>query len=146
MIKDLARAGAPASHLAATRFETTCQPPFDVEISCDPAELSPRSRYVLRATLRQGDWLVAITDTAHTVLTGEAADPAQMVMRLVDTGGEQAAHGDAVNAAKSARLLVNVEGRITQLPAGPQLPGLTVLRFNAADPGSPCPDPSQQPV
>lgn len=106
VIEDISRADAPAERLAATRFETSGQPPFAFEIPYDPAAIQPRARYALRATLHQGGRLFATTDTVHPVLTEGTAEPVEVVMRLVPTGEGRPlpAHGLALPASFTGTL------------------------------------------
>lgn len=83
VIADTARADAPATPLASTRFETSGQPPFAFAIPYDPAALQPQARYTLRATLHRHGRLFATTDTVVPVLAGGAPADVALVLRLV---------------------------------------------------------------
>ncbi|MFN3847062.1 MAG: YbaY family lipoprotein [Paracoccaceae bacterium] len=94
-IEDISRAGAPAERLAATRFQTTGQPPFAFSIDYDPAALKPQGRYSLRATLHRDGRLFATTDQVHSVLKTGSPEFVEVVMRLVSQRANQPlpAHG-----------------------------------------------------
>jgi copper homeostasis protein (lipoprotein) len=83
VIEDVARADAPARRIAATRFETSGQPPFAFAIDYDPAALEPQGRHVLRATLHRDGRLFATTDTVHPVLRAGRPEPVEVVLSIV---------------------------------------------------------------
>jgi uncharacterized lipoprotein YbaY/heat shock protein HslJ len=97
VIADTARADAPATPLASTRFETSGQPPFAFAIPYDPAALDPHARYTLRATLHRNGRLFATTDQVVPVLEGGAPTEFELVLRLVSDRPEPSrplpAHG-----------------------------------------------------
>lgn len=96
VIEDISRAGAPAEPLASIRIENPGQPPIDFAIDYDPADLRPSAIYALRATIRQGDRLLFVTDTITPVLDGSATDPVEV--RLVPVGQRTGADTPPVGA------------------------------------------------
>jgi len=72
-LQDVSRADAPATVLARARLEPAGSPPFRFEIAYDDAAVQAGRRYVVRATVRQGDRLLFTTDRVYPVLDGRNA-------------------------------------------------------------------------
>lgn len=70
---DVSRADAPARVLAETRIEDAVGSPVPFALSYDPAEITARGRYALRATIRDGEALL-FTSTAHHAVFGSGPD------------------------------------------------------------------------
>ncbi|MCS5699496.1 META domain-containing protein [Cyanobium sp. FGCU-52] len=82
---DTARADAPAPVLGRARLQPAGQPPFRFSIPYRNADITPRGRYAVRATVRSGDRLLFTTDTITPVLTGGPSQP--LNLKLVQVGG-----------------------------------------------------------
>lgn len=83
---DAALADAPARVLGRTRIQPAGQPPFRFSISYQDRDLTPRGRYGVRATLRQGERLLFTTDTFTPVLRGGANAPLSLQLVPVGSG------------------------------------------------------------
>jgi uncharacterized lipoprotein YbaY/heat shock protein HslJ len=86
LLIDTALADAPARVLGRTRIQPAGQPPFRFSISYRDRDLTPRGRYGLRATLRQGERLLHTTDTFTPVLRGGASGPLTLQLVAVGSG------------------------------------------------------------
>jgi len=87
-LQDVSRADAPSVTLAAQRYALTGVPaPF--ELTYDDALIDDKMRYVLRASIFQGDKMLMTTDQAYPVLTGDAGGSTDLV--LVQATGQGAA-------------------------------------------------------
>ena len=62
---DIARADAPAEVLGRVRLQPAGHPPFRFSIPYRERDITPRGRYSVRATVRQGERLLFTTDTIH---------------------------------------------------------------------------------
>ena len=82
---DAAIADAPARELGRVRLQPAGQPPFRFSIPYRDSDVTPRGRYTVRATVRQGERLLFTTDTITPVLTGGPSQP--LTLRLVQVGG-----------------------------------------------------------
>ena len=83
---DIARADAPAEVLGRVRLQPAGQSPFRFSIPYRERDITPRGRYSVRATVRQGERLLFTTDTITPVLTGEPSQP--LTLQLVQVGGD----------------------------------------------------------
>lgn len=72
VLQDVSRADAPAKELGRAKIDPAGQPPFRFEIAYDDADVQPRRRYAVRATVRHQDGLLFTTDRNYPVLAGEA--------------------------------------------------------------------------
>ena len=81
---DIARADAPATELGRVRLQPAGQSPFRFSIPYRDQDITPRGRYAVRATVRQGERLLFTTDTIHPVLTGAENQP--LTLQLVQVG------------------------------------------------------------
>jgi uncharacterized lipoprotein YbaY len=88
---DAALADAPARVLGRTRIQPAGQPPFRFSISYQDRDLTPRGRYGVRATLRQGERLLFTTDTFAPVPRGGANAP--LSLQLVPVGSGRPGRG-----------------------------------------------------
>ena len=84
---DIARADAPARELGRMRLQPAGQSPFRFSISYREGDITPRGRYSVRATVRQGERLLFTTDTITPVLTGAPSQP--LNLQLVQVSGGQ---------------------------------------------------------
>lgn len=82
---DMALADAPATELGRVRLQPAGQSPFRFSIPYRESDITPRGRYAVRATVRQGERLLFTTDTIHPVLTGGPSRP--LTLQLVQVGG-----------------------------------------------------------
>ncbi|MFN7678104.1 MAG: YbaY family lipoprotein [Cyanobacteriota bacterium] len=78
---DAALADAPALELGRMRRHPPGPSPIPFRIPYRDGDITPRGRYAVRATVRQGERLLYTTDTFHPVLTPGARPP--LVLRLV---------------------------------------------------------------
>ncbi len=85
VIEDIARADAPAKVLSRVRLDPAGQSPFRFSIPYREEDLSSNGRYAVRATVRQGGWLLFTTETVNPVLGGAASQP--LNLRLVQVAG-----------------------------------------------------------
>lgn len=85
-LQDVSRADAPSVTLASKRYALTGVPaPF--ELSYDDALIEEGMRYVVRASMFNGDKLLMTTDTAYPVLTHGGGNTVDLV--LVQASGDQ---------------------------------------------------------
>lgn len=84
---DIARADAPARELGRMRLQPAGQSPFRFSISYREGDITPRGRYSVRATVRQGERLLFTNDTITPVLTGAPSQP--LNLQLVQVGDGQ---------------------------------------------------------
>jgi len=66
-LRDTARADAPARTLATQRIPTSQGPPFKFALSVPAAAIDPRAALSVFAAIRDGERLMFITDTHHSV-------------------------------------------------------------------------------
>jgi copper homeostasis protein (lipoprotein) len=83
VLQDTARAGAPAVTVGRVTLEGRSGPPFHFAIPYDPAQLDPRARYTVRATITVDGRLWFTSDTVHRVLTGDSPAALEILMRHV---------------------------------------------------------------
>lgn len=86
-MSDVARMDAPADVLATTTFAAHGGPPFTFVLDYDPAQLTTRGRYAVRATIRAEGRLL-FTSTEH--IPALELDPSQPIV-LSRVGGRPAA-------------------------------------------------------
>ncbi len=84
---DISRADAPATELGRVRLQPAGQSPFRFSIPFRESDITPRGRYSVRATVRQGERLLFTTDTIQPVLTGGPSQP--LNLQLVQVAGGQ---------------------------------------------------------
>jgi copper homeostasis protein (lipoprotein) len=84
---DIARADAPAEVLGRVRLKPAGQSPFRFSIPYRDRDITPRGRYSVSASVRQGKRLLFTTDTIHPVLTGAPSQPLNLRLVQVGTGG-----------------------------------------------------------
>ena len=82
---DVSRADAPARKISTVRMVNPGAPPFEFEISYDPAQIEARHTYSVRATIRSGDSLLFTTETTSPVLTRGAPNSADLVLVRTET-------------------------------------------------------------
>lgn len=95
-LEDVSRADAPAELLAQTRQENPGTPPYAFEFNLDDDQFQPGHRYNLRASIRQGEQLMFITDTAYSVDPSKQ-EPYQLIMRKVAPAPEKAPDATLTN-------------------------------------------------
>jgi uncharacterized lipoprotein YbaY len=66
-LRDTARADAPARTLATQRIPATQGPPFKFALSVPATDMAPHAALSVFATIRDGERLMFITDTRHSV-------------------------------------------------------------------------------
>lgn len=81
-----ALADAPTRVLGCTRIQPAGQPPFRFSINYQDRDLTPRGRYGVRATLRQGERLLFTTDTFTPMPRGGASAPLSLQLVAVGSG------------------------------------------------------------
>lgn len=84
-VEDVSLADAPATVIAAKDIAVAGQVPLPFEIDVDPAKVTPRHTYALRATIVHEGRMLFTTDTRHTVLG--AGDPSSLEIVLVQVAG-----------------------------------------------------------
>jgi len=78
---DVAHQDAPAERIATARIPVERQVPIPFTLPYDPARITPRGRYVVRAVLRLPDGRVIFrTDRVHPVLSGGAGSQVQLLL------------------------------------------------------------------
>ena len=83
---DAAIADAPARELGRVRLQPAGQPPFRFTIPYRDSDVTPAGRYMVRATVRQGERLLFTTDTFTPVLEGGPSQPLTLQLVAVGTG------------------------------------------------------------
>lgn len=71
---DISLADAPARTIAETLITDAKASPIPYTLRFDSAQIEPRRTYALQARIEQGDRLLFITTTRHTVLAGSKDD------------------------------------------------------------------------
>ena len=72
-LQDVSIADAPASVINTQAIETQGnQPPFPYKVPYDPARIEANHRYVMRATIKDGDKLLFTTTQSYPVITNGA--------------------------------------------------------------------------
>ena len=112
LLIDAALADAPARVLGRTRLQPAGQPPFRFTIRYQDRDLTPRGRYGVRATLRQGERLLFTTDTFTPVLKGGASAP--LTLQLVAVGSGRPGWGSGQGPLGQGPL---TQGPLGRLPA-----------------------------
>ena len=82
---DAAIADAPAPELGRVRLEPAGQPPIRFTIPYRDDDVNATGRYSVRASLRQGNRLLFITDTFTPMLTGGPSQPLNLQLIQVAT-------------------------------------------------------------
>jgi len=81
---DVSRADAPAVMLGEQVFQAQGrQPPFSFSIPYDPAGIDPRMTYAVQARIEIGGALRFINDQHYPVLTRDAPDKVDLVLKGV---------------------------------------------------------------
>ncbi|WP_170374401.1 YbaY family lipoprotein [Ruegeria atlantica] len=84
-LQDVSLADAPAVSLAAKRYAMDSVP-AQFELTFDDALIKDGHRYVVRASISQGQDLLFTTDTAYPVLTDGAGNSADLMLVQVQGG------------------------------------------------------------
>ncbi len=92
-LEDVSRQDAPATVIAEQTLDPAPAVPISFALAYDPKAIDERHRYVVRATIRRGEHLLFVTDTAYPVLT--QGHPAHADLVLVRSGGGEAPVADA---------------------------------------------------
>ena len=89
---DVSLADAPATVIARTEIEDATASPIPYRISYDPALIGPGNSYALQARILDGDTLMFINTTRHSVLgDGDEAGPVEIrVERVVAQPDDEA--------------------------------------------------------
>lgn len=83
-LADVSRAGAPAIVLGEQLIAAGGrQPPFGFEIAYDPARIDSRFTYAVQARIEHEGKLLFITDRRYVVITRNAPNHVEMVLRAV---------------------------------------------------------------
>jgi putative lipoprotein len=81
---DVSLADAPATVIARTEIEDAAASPIAYRISYDPALIEPRNSYALQARILNGDTLMFINTTRHSVLgDGDEIGPVEIRVERV---------------------------------------------------------------
>ena len=83
---EMAQHGAPADRIAFTRIPVEGQVPIRFALSYDPARITPRGQYALRAALTRDGATLFRTDRVHRVTQPLDRAPVELLMRA-DHGG-----------------------------------------------------------
>jgi copper homeostasis protein (lipoprotein) len=88
-LQDIARADAPATVVGRT-VVTDPMPPIRFSIPYDPAEITPRGRYSVRATIHVDGQLRFTSDTLHPVLRHDGDNEVEILLRAAGSapGGQ----------------------------------------------------------
>ncbi|SEA34337.1 META domain-containing protein [Rubrimonas cliftonensis] len=145
-LSDVSRADAPSVELGRFEIEDAGAPPYRFAIPYDPAAVSARGRYAVRATLHApgsvGERLMFTTDSHHPAFGPEAEPALRIVMvrvaehaaplrmvgalwRLTALGGEAFAPGEA-------HVVLDAEGRIAGSGGCNRLGGQAIARDDGA--------------
>ncbi|KEF41915.1 MAG: hypothetical protein ER33_08605 [Cyanobium sp. CACIAM 14] len=90
VIEDIAVADALDRVIGRSRLQPAGQPPFRFTIPFDDGALSPRGRYAVRASVRQGERLLFTTDRITPVFDA-ASRPVSLLLVKVGSAGPSAA-------------------------------------------------------
>lgn len=81
-LRDVSLADAPSVLIASQTVHNPGQVPIEFRVQYNEADIDPRNRYSIRATIYEGDGRMAFTnDTAYEVIT--LGNPSKLDMRLV---------------------------------------------------------------
>jgi putative lipoprotein len=91
-IEDVTLADAPAEVIATARVAPAGKPPIRFGIGYDPERINAGHRYVVRASIKQGERLLFSTDQAHPVSTDALiqGEPARIDVLLRSAPGKPA--------------------------------------------------------
>lgn len=84
-LQDVSRADAAAEVIGQVQLDAASGPPYRFEIPYNPERIDPRHRYAVRASIQLHGRLMFTTDTHYPVLTHDAPDSVEVVLRRVDT-------------------------------------------------------------
>lgn len=148
-LSDVSRADAPAVELGRFEIENAGAPPWRFAIPYDPAAVSPRGRYAVRASLHapgDGGRLLFTTDRHHAAFGAEAETPLRIVMigaggkaggseappRLVGTVWRLTTLGEETVPPGQAHVVLDAEGRIGGDGGCNRLGGQAIARDDGA--------------
>ncbi len=80
LLQDVSLADAPAVNLGNFVIENAGNPPYAFSIAYNPADIKPGHRYTVRATLKNGDFLIFTTDTFIPVISNGKVRDIQITM------------------------------------------------------------------
>lgn len=86
VLLDVSRQDVAAKELARTVIEEAGQPPYAFTLRYDPGQIDPRMSYAVRAELRHEDRLLYATDTVYPVITRNAGNRVEVLLRRVPAG------------------------------------------------------------
>lgn len=86
---DVSLADAPSVTLGNMRV-TDPRVPLNFTIAYDPARIEKRHRYIVSATIRHGEQLLFITDTAHPVLGDTGLRQVDLLLKRVEPAPQAA--------------------------------------------------------
>ncbi|HMN47081.1 MAG TPA: YbaY family lipoprotein [Povalibacter sp.] len=107
-LEDVSRADAPAEVIGRTRIESPGNPPIRFAIPYDPAKVSERHRYVVRARITVDGTLMFTTDTAYPVLVPGKPDAPELLLKRTSSG-----------ASATVSAVENVEWHLVRLGTTP---------------------------
>jgi heat shock protein HslJ len=129
-LEDASRADAASEVIGRTRIQSPGPPPIRFTISYDPARISTRNRYVVRARIARGAQLLFTTDTQYPVLGEAQASHVDVLLRRV--ASTPAASQPAGNAS-----LENTDWELHRIGDQAETPNpkpyAAFLRLNSAD-------------
>jgi putative lipoprotein len=84
-LEEVSRADAPATIIAAQTIEAQgAQVPLAFALTYDPAQITPRDIWVVRATIKEGDQLAWTSTQRYPVITqGAPADDVEIILQRV---------------------------------------------------------------
>ena len=93
---DVSLADAPATVIARTEIADATASPIPYRISYDPALIEPRNSYALQARILDGDTLMFINTTRHSVLgDGDETSPVEIRVQRVAAQPDDGAAADS---------------------------------------------------
>lgn len=92
-LEDVSRADAKAEIIGGARFALKSGPPIPFSISYDPARIKASNRYAVRAHIEHDGRLLFATDTHYPVLTHQAPDTVELLLKRVSLRAAATAEG-----------------------------------------------------
>ncbi|MEJ2140046.1 MAG: YbaY family lipoprotein [Gammaproteobacteria bacterium] len=118
-LEDVSLADAPATLIAEKNMLIKGSVPVRFELTYDPALISERNSYAVRATIKENGRMLFTTDTHYPVLTRNGGDTVDLV--LVSTGNSTQ---PAATLTDTDWLLTAIVGETISVPANADTPYL----------------------
>jgi copper homeostasis protein (lipoprotein) len=103
-LEDITLADAPATVLGRTRIPSPGNPPIQFSIPYDPGAIEADHRYSVRASIRDGQQLLFVTDQTQPVLTDGNGQAVSLMLRRSGSGGSETPAKTAENLAPATYL------------------------------------------